>query len=81
VIVHFVDIGGIDEHHCLNFLFIILRNISPVISRFQVGFLLSNLNIVFLIKNKFADTRDNSCAKEAELQHILCGLILHTKSL
>jgi hypothetical protein len=22
VIVHFVDIGGIDDHHCLNFLFI-----------------------------------------------------------
>ena len=24
MIVHFVDIGGIDDHHCLNFLFIIV---------------------------------------------------------
>jgi len=24
VLAHFVDIGGIDGHHCLNFLFIIL---------------------------------------------------------
>jgi hypothetical protein len=23
VVIHFVDIGGIDDHHCLNFLFII----------------------------------------------------------
>jgi hypothetical protein len=26
VIVRFVDIGGIDDHHCLNFLFIIKDN-------------------------------------------------------
>jgi len=26
VIVHFVDIGGIHDHHCLNFIFIFTQN-------------------------------------------------------
>jgi hypothetical protein len=28
VIVRFVDIGGIVDHHCLNFIFIILTNFN-----------------------------------------------------
>ena len=30
MVVHFVDFGGIDDHHCLNFLFIIIvkKNIN-----------------------------------------------------
>jgi len=30
VIVRFIDIGGIDDHHCLNFLFIIICDIAIV---------------------------------------------------
>jgi len=26
VIVHFVDVGGIDDHHCLNFIFITINH-------------------------------------------------------
>jgi len=33
VVVHFVDIGGIVHHHCLNCLFIICINLGVVILR------------------------------------------------
>ena len=43
MIVHFVDIGGIDDHRCLNFLFIMLSiagmeiNSRPGRVKFQLG--------------------------------------------
>ena len=40
MIVHFVDIGGIDDHHCFNFLFIILYlgpAKSPTSSGLSIG--------------------------------------------
>ena len=38
VIVHFVDIGGIDDHHCLNFLFIIVQRGRRGCDQMVVGF-------------------------------------------
>jgi hypothetical protein len=36
VIVCFVDIGGIDDHHCLNFLFIMINNNNNTIIKIIV---------------------------------------------
>jgi len=44
VIVHFVDIGGIDDHHRLNFLFIIVQ----VILKFALYFSMFNFPTVDL---------------------------------
>jgi len=36
VVVHFVDIGGIVDHHCLNFLFIMPLNYPMNINHFSL---------------------------------------------
>jgi len=40
---HFVDIGGIDDHHYLNFLFIIQSKIYPDVRNFSKNIALSKL--------------------------------------
>jgi hypothetical protein len=47
VIVHFVDIGGIDDHHCLTFLFII-NNINET-TAFNVPFTMPTQNEIYLL--------------------------------
>jgi hypothetical protein len=54
--VHFVDIDGIDDHHCLNFLFIIIYSgpakiptSSGLSSGVQIGIIVISIVVVILI--------------------------------
>jgi hypothetical protein len=54
VIVRFVDIGGIDDHHCLNFLFIIKDNFQQsLMSKFVTIISIFFSYMILLFKNLF----------------------------
>jgi hypothetical protein len=54
VIVHFVDIEGIDDHHCVNFLFInVLSNSHEIYYFCIILFLMCCLKFCIAIKKMF----------------------------
>jgi len=49
VIVHFVDIGGVEDHYCLNFLFIIVSFLDFLTLHVRLVNQIKSLYLVHLI--------------------------------
>jgi hypothetical protein len=55
VIIHFVNIGGIDDHHCLNFLFIMMVHGTILISVLNLARISVLLQYILFVCTFLAD--------------------------